>query len=707
MESLQCLAPLFFSSDHIKYARWVSVHIQDLKELPDTVYKEFKEGNFVVKRSSKRFSAIAIDQSHEQMNKIVKSSGGVIGLTEDPTSLVKWSLCGPLVSQMLEDFIGEVGEYSDTTSDFFHHDEGTKQQTDFLFDVQSLTNVIRSRGNPFLENGEDLVSLDGKYSNDKHSVRSFEKRGKEQYNSFVKDVILDRKEAFENPIKKNFFLFFKCKKAVKRRPKKVQILKQSSSLFSQMYIATNTREGDLDLFFSHEVHAFPPSMAESEEVMYSTKKSEIINCLEKAVSESKMTLSVDQTNAYDCFIVDGGALIHMLVPGRGIATFTDYKRMCFKKYIESELRKVSSLHIVWDTYKEQSIKNATRSGRGTGVRIKVGSNAKVPGNWTEFLRDSTNKAELFKFLGDNPVDTQSIVGDLYISSADGKTVKHWGPGEEMGGQFCKEEADSRMVLHILHELRIGHANVLVRTCDSDVVIILLYHFPLFEATSVNSCEVCVSYGIGNHRRILSIRAIVEALGKRFCSALPLLHAVTGCDSTSAFKGRSKRMCFNALRKCSDEVIGVMGSFQPFSELKMESQLFTSLESFIVKVYGGDTDTKSVNRLRKQMFCQRYQNVEMIPPTQNALYHHSQRALYQSSIWISAHDSLVREPDPCLHGWKESDGKLLPRWISIPQVASVCQELVKCGCKKPCNRACSCFKKGLPCTALCKCLCSSL
>lgn len=75
------------------------------------------------------------------MNKIVKSSGGVIGLTQDPTSLVKWSLCGPLVSQMLKDF---MGGYSDTTPDCFHHDEGTKQQSDFLHDVQNLSDVIRS-----------------------------------------------------------------------------------------------------------------------------------------------------------------------------------------------------------------------------------------------------------------------------------------------------------------------------------------------------------------------------------------------------------------------------------------------------------------------------------------------------------------------------------------------------------------------------------
>lgn len=36
-------------------------------------------------------------------------------------------------------------------------------------------------------------------------------------------------------------------------------------------------------------------------------------------------------------------------------------------------------------------------------------------------------------------------------------------------------------------------------------------------------------------------------------------------------------------------------------MKIESQLFISLEHFILKIYGGDS--KSAHLLRKQMFCQ--------------------------------------------------------------------------------------------------------
>ena len=105
----------------------------------------------------------------------------------------------------------------------------------------------------------------------------------------------------------------------------------------------------------------------------------------------------------------------------------------------------------------------------------------------------------------------------------------------MDGQFYQEEADTRIVLHILHTLRIGHSNVLVRTCFSDVVIILIYYFTLFETTFTN-CEVSVNCGTGNH------------LGKRLCNALPLFHAVTGCDSYLWIKRSIKTDLFQCPEK---------------------------------------------------------------------------------------------------------------------------------------------------------------
>ena len=61
----------------------------------------------------------------------------------------------------------DSGKANEQDSDVFHHDEGRKRQDDFSVDVRNLVDALRSRGNPFLEAGVDLVNLDGRISNAK------------------------------------------------------------------------------------------------------------------------------------------------------------------------------------------------------------------------------------------------------------------------------------------------------------------------------------------------------------------------------------------------------------------------------------------------------------------------------------------------------------------------------------------------------------
>ena len=45
-----------------------------------------------------------------------------------------------------------------------------------------------------------------------------------------------------------------------------------------------------------------------------------------------------------------------------------------------------------------SNKGQTCDERGHGVRLNMNPNVRIPGIWSEFLRDNTNKMELFKYL---------------------------------------------------------------------------------------------------------------------------------------------------------------------------------------------------------------------------------------------------------------------------------------------------------------------
>ena len=60
--------------------------------------------DFVVHKPSRDFSAIDIDQAHEQVNAVIKADGGAIGVTEDPSALGRWMIAGPEVSLLVAQY---------------------------------------------------------------------------------------------------------------------------------------------------------------------------------------------------------------------------------------------------------------------------------------------------------------------------------------------------------------------------------------------------------------------------------------------------------------------------------------------------------------------------------------------------------------------------------------------------------------------------
>lgn len=79
-QSISKLLPWFFEMDHTNYARWLSIHLYDMLDLPQTnpiVNEYFEAGRFVITKTKRKFSSIGIDHAHEQNNKCVKGDGGI------------------------------------------------------------------------------------------------------------------------------------------------------------------------------------------------------------------------------------------------------------------------------------------------------------------------------------------------------------------------------------------------------------------------------------------------------------------------------------------------------------------------------------------------------------------------------------------------------------------------------------------------------
>ena len=62
-----------------------------------------------------------------------------------------------------------------------------------------------------------------------------------------------------------------------------------------------------------------------------------------------------------------------------------------------------------------------------------------------------------------------------------------------------------------------------------------------------------------------------------------------------------------------------------------------------------------------LYFTRTQNIETIPPTKNALFLHTKRALYQSGIWSKCLEAIQNLPSLKDFGWKDS-GELLVKWV---------------------------------------------
>lgn len=132
-----------------------------LEQQHPEVAREFHKGNFVVHKSRREFSAMAIDQAHEQNNAVIKGDGGAVGLTEDPGALRRWMIAGPELSRLVA-ACEAVSATKDAAVDSKHHEQTLSAQRSFLEKAEALFRVFKEMGNPFQEDSADLLSLDTK-----------------------------------------------------------------------------------------------------------------------------------------------------------------------------------------------------------------------------------------------------------------------------------------------------------------------------------------------------------------------------------------------------------------------------------------------------------------------------------------------------------------------------------------------------------------
>ena len=555
VDGIRQILPWQFAMDHTNYARWLAVHYRDMQVLsskhPD-VYKHFSDGAFVVHKTNITFSSIALDHAHEQVNALVKGQGGAVGLTESPSALRRWMAASPELSRMVEEFEGNftVSEERD------HHEQKPGVQSTFLEDVVNTVSCFEELSNPFTEESENLMAIHTKDIMDDSvvaTVKNAHKIGEEQFCLFVTERFIDRSKPVTDPLKKNILPTFSTltKKAVSKDQATVKLLKEDCSLFGRLYIACQTRDGNLDESFSYENRPWPPSLSDQGQLR-GGQKADLLKCLPQATSPVL-------TPPVDAVILDGAVIVQILEP-KTSRTFDEYFSIVFAPCVLKQLENAKHVDLVWDVYLDDSLKKSLREKRGAGQRRKVMGSTRIPSDWKGFLRVDGNKEKLFKLVADKvcldlgclpalsiliiAIDQQgmftrineiNVWENLFqvvslalpeskeVYSTHGSSVLTSNDRTEMSNlaPCTHEEADTRLMIHALDASLRGHRRIKIRTNDTDVIVLALS-----VVSTLPVDEFWITYGSGKNVQHMPEYVVALSLGPSKASALPMFHALT-------------------------------------------------------------------------------------------------------------------------------------------------------------------------------------
>ena len=204
---------------------------------------------------------------------------------------------------------------------------------------------------------------------------------------------------------------------------------------------------------------------------------------------------------------------------------------------------VTHVDVVFYRYFDSSLKGDTRDRRGTSFKVAVKEDTPIVRDWGKFLKESSNKDQLFTLLAEKittersdskvvvSTNGENVISSVFVDTSDISPCNH-------------EEADTRIFLHAKNISAAGHQKISVKTVDTDVVMTVIA-ICLFDQLNVE--ELWIEFGNGIHLRWFPIHVYAAKLGKKMCQSLLVWFAFTGCDTVSAFHGRGKKITWNVLK----------------------------------------------------------------------------------------------------------------------------------------------------------------
>ena len=473
-----------------------------MKILPESdpeIYEEFRKGNWVVNKNPHvPFCALGADHALEQINRSMKVSGGLVGITLNPNARTKFFLIAPELARLAED-AKEMAGTTPAKEGTHHHTLSASVISREEKNIEKLVATMENFTNPFIEQSNDLFNLVTKVvmpSKVKEDLLEQSEIGQKLFETFVKDRIQTGQINLWSPMKKRKLQTWKTtgKKIKVSSAGQIVELQEDRNLFARMMVICKSRpEIDIqEAVGTYEFTVVPRSMfAADGEMLHCPSKSALMSILEKLPANTDDCRTAGQDAASQgermrVSVIDAMAEVQSLDKPEWIRSCSHladhFTCRIFEKYGDSD-----EIRLIFDRYDlPSSLKEATRRKRQGNqhpvyYRITPSTHiAKV--TMKKLLSHANTKNELAEYLAQKTVEHAERNGTRMVV-AYGCECK----GNKKDMSYLKsdqEEADTKIVLHALDATANGATEIRVHSPDTDVFILSLRRYPDLSEYSV-------------------------------------------------------------------------------------------------------------------------------------------------------------------------------------------------------------------------------
>ena len=700
LSAVERATSLFFFFGRTNYSRWTPIFLQDCYQLKDKfplLYQSYVDGGFVM-NGSRKGSGVPFDQALEQCyNRPAKVSGGVIGVTRKKDAVALWNI----IKHEKEQFVNLIKMEDSVAGELsVHHDFNQSTAAKTFEMVQEIKRYLQKVCTPLLHQGAMKNVLTGeivaKVNVDK--LLCCMKEGYRAYDDYVEDRLRRQKSSIHSTINRIKFL---TGKKVSPLAKKVSV--KDETIKALMYIEYGRHRGfTVNELLRHELTSSAFFLVNQDGYLRKSVKSQLGTELLKLCPEINPS-GPKESPPTNAFIIDFMALVRK-VPLKKleppVKTFHDLA-ISLTAMITNAACKSNEIHIVFDNYKDDSIKNEERMRRARSKEMVVldliSPNQNVPVVLENFWASSVSKTAFQAFYVEWLTANYNGSKQMYL----GIYPKTWLVSGGCASAFPRldcthEEADDRMMIHIQDILchRSQATSITLLSGDTDVFVCLLYHFST-NWRYRGLTELWLIRNTGLKRSILPLHDICTALDDDLVKCRPALHALTGCDSTS--KVSTKLSALNIIRKQENRSM-----ILNFDSPHLTDDAIQMAESFLVKCLKPSTNLETFDELRLAEFDNSALKIdfEKTACTSTNIRKHIQRSYYQAQLWIQApfRDAAILMNAES-YGYTRVNDLLVPEMVITKpeELPDPC----KCGkCAR--KNVCPCRVARIKCCKYCKC-----